>query len=174
MIQRSTVIIPGYDCREQCQHEIQGQHGVNCDRWCYVVKDMDRRVALEFTVATPNYPASVVERSFQSRCFTSSFLCWHYAHPTTREEVLGSPQECRHLGKCYRNSGSALYEDSLFQRIFVAPADPKDPTQPESFWLGLSEELDQRTTQLEVERLADGDLKWKVCTCCHGERVVPV
>ena len=176
MLQRTANLRPGYDCRTVCTHTPRGDHGISSDRWIFAVRDMDRHIALEFVISTPNYPVSVGERYIFYRSFSPSVLIWHYAHPTSKDEVLGSPAaDCDYLGKCYRNNGSTTYERELFERIFVMPsAGTHTPEQPESFWLALEHELDTRATALEAARLEDGDLKWKVCGCCHGERVVPV
>lgn len=173
MIQRNTYVVPGYDCSAHCTHTSYGEHGIACDNWIYTVKDGDRRIALAMEIFTPNFP-DTVPRSNRN-AFSPRSIVWHYAWPTSREEVLSEPNDCDLLGgKCYSGNSTTFYEREVFERIFVVPKDTHDITQPESFWLGLEAELARRAAQLEAARIDDGDLKWKVCTCCKGERVVPL
>lgn len=173
MIQRSITTIPGYDCRTVCLHKPKGKHGIHNDEWLYVVKDMDAHCALELTISTNIFPDTVethhVSRN-PSRTHTGMNLSRHFAHPTDRDQVLSVPEPCAYIGKCYVATWG-LRADTFAKNHFISAHGRE---QQELFWRAFESDLREEIAVCHAARLVDGDLKWKVCVCCAGERVVPV
>lgn len=174
MIQRKTHLKPGYDCRRTCNHTPKGDHGINADEWWFTVIAGDSRVALTLVVVSSDYPPTVDHTEtmhWSGRKFYARNFIRHSAYAWTREQVLGFTGECEYLGRCNSESMSILYAEDFTQMYLVYDAKLE---QPESFWLAMERELVQAISDISEARLADGDLRWKVCSCCKGERVVPL
>jgi hypothetical protein len=171
MIQRKTHLAPGYDCRVECPHEPKGRHGYHSDEWWFTVVDGDARTALSLRIHTTRYPASVVSVA-DDELFSGWDFVRHSRHAWTKHQVLShTMDECEHLGLCHSSPMTVTYADNFAKKHLVYDAGLE---QPEAFWLAMEAELASAIAYIEAARREDGDLKWKVCSCCKGQQVVPL
>ncbi len=128
-MKRQTIVRPGYDCRTECKHEPQGDHGICGDEWIYVVSDGES--ALVYSVLSDHYPAGVDREAL----------------PAVLLRGIGGPMAIHRPGKghdamaCqYIDGGWCSIETIGYlcgMNFWKEHGDPKQSEQSEAFWQAL-------------------------------------
>lgn len=167
MLRRTWFKTEGWDCRAECKHTPNGDHGIHCEEWIYVVHAEDNRTALSLTVNTGKYPASV-QQSNKAPWGTDVTL--HASFPAEKESLHDEwrGMACSFVDPpyCETHATSCLKADELWKRF----GNNAQIEQSEQFWAALEALFwawndKARTTWHELQ-------KWQRCSHCDGQGIV--
>ena len=160
---RRLIVHPGYNCREQCDHDPKGDHGIASDLWLFGIVSKDRTFAISLEVSSGKYPASTGRRH---QIPFGIDLGYHKARATSVDQARDKPtKDCVMIdGACY-SDGSSLRGLEFWKRH---GGDAMEITEvSEALWIALEQ-------RFQIDYAAHcARPTWVRCLHCDGQGYLP-